>query len=898
MHVVTTHTQADFDGLASMLAVTLLDPQAIAAFSGASDRNVRDFLASGFLDFPVLRPGDIAVDEVTELSLVDTRTKSRIGQLGRCLDNPQLTLHLYDHHPATPEDLENERSTATLLLGRAGATTTLLIGVLQQRQIVPTPEQATLLALGIYEDTGSLTRLTTTADDLRAAAWLVEQGARLDVVNRHLSHGLSSAQVVILHELLDNARRYTIGEVPVVIATSASDDYVDNCAFVVSQLMEMENIPALFALLSMAGRIHLIARSRLDDINAAVIAADFGGGGHPQTASASISEITLIQAQEKLFRSLHSHIRPAAVAEEMMTSPAITVRPEQSISHAHRILVRYNITAAPVIGGESGTEPTGIISRQILERAEQHDLGERPVSDFMSSDFATLGPDATLADIQKIIIENRQRIIPIVDKTLRGIITRTDLLNRLVGDPAHLPQKLHDTEPDDALKGSRRNLNALIADSLSREMVLLLRTIGELADELGCRVYAVGGFVRDLLLRIKNFDLDIVVEGDGIAFAHSLANRIGGRCRSHERFKTAVVLLPEILSRELVDEGSFKVDIATARLEYYDSPAALPTVELSSIKLDLYRRDFTINAMAIQLNAARFGELLDFFHSRSDLKKRAVKTLHNLSFVEDPSRIFRAVRLEKRINFSISPHTRRLIRNAVEMDLFGRTDDLRYAGELKKILEEDNPLPALERLGEFELYHFLWPDLEPSCRIDHRFRHLLGRAWESISWHRLLFLEEPCRRWQVYLLVIMSRSQQQVLENFCTRFSESPGNRKFLLTQKKLIDRHIHHLHRRQPLKNSELIAVLADFEIEGLLAMMAMARKSHVVEALSLYIRKLRRLKPLLTGKDLIALGIEPGPQFKEIFSVLLAARADGLLTTADEERHLVQQRFCTNTA
>ncbi|MBM9520457.1 CBS domain-containing protein [Desulforhopalus vacuolatus] len=891
MHIVTTHTEADLDGLASILAAVRLFPDAVAAFSGSCDHNVHDFLGSGYLNLKVLSPQEVDREKVTTLTLVDTRIASRINRFSTCLNNPGLTLNIFDHHPDTPSDLHGNFE----IIRECGATTTLLTELLHKRGVSLSVEDATTLTLGIYKDTGGLRNRSTTPADLRAAAWLLEQGAQLDVVSHYLSHELNSAQVKILHELLSNARRYTIQNVPVVIATSACDYYVDNCSLVVRRLLEMENLNAIFALISMAGRIHLIARSRTPDINTAEVAADFGGGGHAMAASATISDITLIQAQEKLVRVLHAHIRPAAVAEEMMTSPAITVSPNDTIDTAQRILVRYNITAAPVL---SGQETVGIITRQILERASQHHLGGRPVSDYMSSEFATLGINATLGDIQGLIIENRQRIIPILNngKGLLGIITRTDLLNRLVDNPALSPKKLHGPESNNALEGNLRNLNEIIIGGLSRSMIRLLLDIGELADTLKCRAYAVGGFVRDLLLHSPNFDLDIVVEGDGIEFAHQLSLRTGGRCSIHERFKTAVVLLPPKMSQNLPGthkDGSFKVDIATARLEYYDSPAAMPTVELSSIKLDLYRRDFTINAMALQLNPARFGELIDFFHSQSDLRKKAIKTLHNLSFVEDPSRIFRAIRFEKRMDFTISPHTRHLIRNAVEMGFFGKTNDTRYATELKIILEEDNPLPALERLGEFDLYCFIWPDLKPYCRIDRHFRHILCMARETISWHSLLFRKEACCRWQVYLLVIMSRSPLPILGSYCDRFSESPKNREFLLTQKELMDSRVNRLRECRDLKNSDIVRILDGIEIEGLLAMRAVTRKSRVLEAISFYIRDLRWVRPLLNGNDLIALGLKPGPGFKKVLDTLTIARLDGLTSTPNDEEELVRRQF-----
>ena len=179
---------------------------------------------------------------------------------------------------------------------------------------------------------------------------------------------------------------------------------------------------------------------------------------------------------------------------------------------------------------------------------------------------------------------------------------------------------------------------------------------------MGFHAHLVGGFVRDLLLRIDNFDIDIVIEGDGIRFAKELARRFGARTRVHKEFGTAKVLFP----------GGFKVDVASARLEYYRAPAALPIVEHSSLKLDLYRRDFTINTLAISLNTNTFGELIDFFGAQRDIKEKSIRVLHSLSFVEDPTRVFRAVRFEQRFRFHIGKFTVNLIKNAVKMSFLAK----------------------------------------------------------------------------------------------------------------------------------------------------------------------------------------------------------------------------------
>ncbi|MGW8192624.1 MAG: CBS domain-containing protein [Desulforhopalus sp.] len=885
MRLITTHINADFDGLASMIAAQKIYPDAVMAFPGSQEKNVREFISQSLLfSYDFLRIKDIDLQAVDTLILVDTRVSTRIGPFIQCLDNSDIKLHLYDHHVQNGGDLNGEIE----VIENIGSTTTLLTNLIKEKGLTISADEATIFALGIYEDTGAFTHLTTTPEDLIAAAWLVEKGAKLDQVAQFITHELTSAQISILHELMKNAKQYTIQDIAVVVVTHSLPEYVDEFALIVRRFMTMENLNVLFALISMGGRIYLIARSRIADVNVGTIARDLGGGGHATAASATIKNMTLIEAQEKLIHILHRHIHPQPIASEMMSKPAITVTPDSTIAETKAVLTRYNITAAPVrtdirSSRDDNRAIVGIITRRIVEKAAHHNLGNRPVSDYMSTDVKTLPLNATLADIQELIIENRQRLIPIVQNTaLIGVITRTDLLNRLVNDPAHLPQNLLDETDHPSLERTR-NLNVIIVECLSRKMVQLLQTIGEVANKLHYNGFAVGGFVRDLLLKKPNLDLDIVIEGDGIAYAKALAQHVKGRCRTHDRFKTAVVLMPD----------GFKIDIATARLEYYEYPAAMPTVELSSIKLDLSRRDFTINAMAIQLNPEHFGTLIDFFNCQNDLKQKTIKVLHNLSFVEDPSRIFRAIRFEKRMGFQLSPHTKRLINNAVNMKLFGRSQDPRFLSELKSILSEENPLPAIQRLAEFDLFQFLWPDLRPHYKIDRRFIHVCTQAQLAISWFQLLYLDEPCRNWIVYLLAIMSRSGPTELAAFCQRFEEAPKTTEFLLTEKEKADRAIFRISLDGTLKNSEIVRCFADISVEGLLYIMALARKTDVKRAVSLYITSLQDIEPSLSGKDLVAMGYAPGPLFKEILTFLRDARLDNRVTNAEGEAALVKKTF-----
>jgi len=859
MEVITTHINADFDGLASMIAAHRLYPEAVLVFSGSQEKNLRDFLAQSVqYHYTFQRLKNIPQDQIQRLIVVDTRQASRIGDFAQCLNNQGLDIHLYDHHPDTPDDLHGSEEHVR----QVGSTTTIFVRLFRKKGLQLTPEEATLMAMAIYEDTGSFAFDTTTPEDLKAAAWLLAQGANLNTISQFIAQELTSQEVTLLHALIKSATTYTIHGLDLVVAKIELPEYVDEFSHLVRRFMVMENLDTLFALAQMRGRTHLIARSRIPEVNVGIIARDFGGGGHASAASATIKDLTLIEAEEKLIQLLHKHARPQRLAKELMSSPIISGPPTLTINEADELLNRYNITVLLIVNAQH--EAIGLISRLVIGKSIHLGLGDSPVSDYMTTDFATLPPTATLADIQELIIEHRQRFIPVVEEgVVKGAITRTDLLHLLVNDPAHIPRRLL-ADTDQPSTARNRNLGGLMVEVLSREIILLLQTIGEVAQETGVHAYAVGGFVRDLLLHLKNLDLDVVIEGDGLAYAKRLAKKLGGKVRTHEKFGTAVIKLPDGL----------KIDIATARLEYYEYPAAMPTVELSSIKLDLYRRDFTINAMAIHLNPDTFGTLVDFFNCQNDLKDRQIRILHNLSFVEDPTRIFRAIRFEQRMDFKIGKHTEKLIKNAVKMELFDRFFGQRFFNELVCILSEDNPLPAINRMADLGLLRFLHPTL----RIDPKLSKVLEETRQALTWHRLLYLEQPCRQWLVYLLALMTSLSTREVMSFCERFEMPLRHRQFLVREKVAVTRIAGIMKQTMPKSPSGLYHLLKELSPEGLLHLMGLMKKSTGKKAISLYVTDWSQLKPETDGFDLAKMGYRAGPLYGIILHRLLDARLDGL--------------------
>jgi tRNA nucleotidyltransferase (CCA-adding enzyme) len=899
MEIITTHLHADFDSLASMVAAQKLYPNAIPVFPGSQEKNVRDFFDQSVQVFHFQRLKNIPLKEVSKLIIVDTKQKKRIGKFSQCLTNSGIEIHIYDHHPPSPDDIEGDHS----VIMEVGSTTTILTQILREKKIAITAEDATLMAMAIHEDTGSFTFDTTTADDMEAAAWLIRQGAEVGAVSQYISQELNAHELGILHKMIDSAKTYTIRGIDIVVAKTTVPEYVDEYALLVRKFMVIENLNVIFALANMADRIYLIARSRVPEVNVGQIALEFGGGGHASAASSTIKDMTMIQAEEKLIRQLHKYVRPENLAADLMSSPIISVTPEITINEANKVLTRYSITVLPVL--EDNAKVVGIISRRVTEKAIFHGLGHLAVSDYMSTDFAVLPPTATLADIQEVIIENRQRFIPVVDSdAIIGVITRTDLLNILIKDPAHTP-KSKDTDSQPSIERNR-NLTNLLTTSLSVDMMILLQTIGETARDNNYSAFAVGGFVRDLIRHKPNLDLDIVIEGDGVDFAKKLAKQLKGQVRAHEKFNTAVVKLPE----------GFKIDIATARLEYYEYPAAMPTVELSSIKLDLFRRDFTINALAIHLNPDRFGTLVDFFNCQNDIRDRQIRVLHNLSFVEDPTRIFRAIRLEQRLGFQLGKLTEKLIKNAVRMNMFNRFSGRRFFNELHIILSEENPIPAIYRMDRFQLLSFL----HPSLKLDQRLKNILTETHRSLAWYRLLYLDEPCQQWLVFLLSLLTKLSAKQTLTFCQKFEVPDRQVQFLMKEKtacgkivrilshRLIDTDYlseEHLpakklqrakgprHQGPPMRPSEIYWLLQDLSPEGLLHLMSITTGTSGKKAVSLYVTKLRHIETLIKGNDLKKMGYRPSPLFSTILNHLLEARLDGHIATRKEERSFVKDNY-----
>ena len=873
MDVITTHINADFDSLASMVAAKKLYPDAVLVFPGSQERSLRDFfIHSTLYAFDVERIKNIALQEVKRLILVDTRQISRIGKFSELLNKPDLEIHIYDHHPPSSEDLHG----SVEVISEVGATVTLLLDLLQKRGIEITPDEATVMMLGIYEDTGNLTFPSTKEEDYKAAGYLARKGANLNILSNVITKELTAEQIFLLNDLIQSATRYSFHGIDVVIAEASVDRYIGDIAVLVHKLKDMENLDVLFVLVRMEDRVYLIGRSRLEEVNVSEIATEFGGGGHPTAASATVKGMTLVEAHDRLVNTLKEMVRPKKVARDAMVYPVKTIEPERTLEEAGEILSRYNLNILPVLDDE---KVIGLISKQVVEKAEYHGLKNSLVKEYMSTEFSMVSPETPFSRIQTLIIGQSQSLLPVVEKNrLVGTVSVGDVM-RILQEEMMKSEKGGSVFESQPLYGRKKMVSKFMKERFPERIHNLLMEFGRGGDELGYSVHAVGGFVRDLLLRVENYDVDIVVEGDGIRLAEEFEKKFPCRIRTHKKFGTAIILFPDGL----------KVDVATARWEVYDSPAALPTVESASIKMDLYRRDFTINTLAIQLNPKGFGELIDFFGGVKDIKEKVIRVLHNLSYVEDPTRVFRAIRFEQRFGFQIGKHTQNLMKNAVKVGFLERLSGGRVLSELILILQEENPLPALKRMRDFNLFHFLHPKL----KLDEQAEILFQQIHHVISWFDLLFLEQRYERWIIYFYGLIDSLKEEEIKELCQRLTMNDKLRKKVIEGKLQADQALLQIfswiNTDQRPKRSEIYNVLAPLSTESKLFMMAKTTQVTTRRYISLYFTQLKDTKSLLRGTDLIQMGMKSGPTIKKALTGLLQARLDEQVITRQDEMEYI---------
>lgn len=891
MEIITTHLEADFDGIASMVAAKKLYPEAHLVLPAGAQSRERTYLANHPVSLTPIT--ELTLTDITRIIVVDADHQDRLGPLEKVLKNQSVSIHIWDHHPMEPSNPLAKRA-ELLKLEPVGATITLLVEELQARSHTWTPEEATLFAIALYEETGHFTYQHTTPRDLHVAAKLIETGADLTTVTEVIKRKWTIPQVALFNALLQGTQLLTLGQRRIAFVALAWPEYVSDLAPLLQQIGQLHGTDAVVGAVAMEGKVQFIGRSRHPDMDMNHIAKAFGGAGHTMAAAASIKGQTLVEVEQRLRDLLQEQSKTWLPIRRLMTAPVRTVEQGTSIKQTERLMTQYEVNALPVVDTQGAF--LGLATREAVQKGLYHKLGTQPVEHIMLRDIFSATPTTAFEDVQHQMVERNQRIVPILEKKqVIGIFSRTDLLRALHQGPVTEaePSALKtESIPSTSMPLHTWNVTHLLTNHLPPPLQTFLKTIATLADQLNVSAFLVGGFVRDLLMNIPNFDLDVVIEGDGIQFGKALAKALSAEWTIHERFGTVSMKLPKALNLPQMHH----MDVATARTEYYEYPTALPTVERSSIKKDLYRRDFTINALAIRVNRAP-GELLDYFGGRRDMKDKVVRVLHSLSFVEDPTRVFRAIRFEQRFGFRISKETEQFIQQAQTMDLFQRLSGSRLGNELIHMLEEPAPAKGIRRLEEFRLLRFIHPKLQVKPAVQDLF-HAIEKM---LTWFTVEHPETLIKRWIIYGLAWFEPLGQAELTGTWKKLGFPQGQIRtagdYLSAQHTLI-RTLNKKH----VAPSEAFVVLADWPQELLLFLMAKTQlksSTHAaMERVRSYLTTWRHLSIGLTGHDLEAMGLPKGPAYRRVLDRVLKARLDGLVTTEEDEYRLAKTLIEQETA
>lgn len=852
LQIIISHVNTDFDALASMFAAKKLYPNAQMVISDKQNIPVRQFLNIYRDTLDLKQDHLVDWEKVTELIIVDVASLARIGDYARNIDVEQVNITVYDHHPPRKGDVDKDAGS----IEPVGAAVTLLVEEIQRRSISINSFEATLFGLGIYTDTGSFSFTNTTARDFQAASYLMEQGMNLEIVNRFSDEILLPEQQDILNHLFEQSTTYHVNGLDIVVSNYEQQKFQKGLATFTQKLLEVTGADAVLSIVGMKKRVYVVGRASSERISLLPLLKKYNGGGHPQAGSATIKGGNQAEIAEDVVENLDQMIKPAITARDMMTSPVKTISPNTSIEESGHLMYRYGHSGFPVVEDD---KLLGIITRRDLEKANHHGLGHAPVKAYMSTNIISIPPEMTEEEIQKMIIERDIGRLPVVENgKLIGIVSRTNVIQVLHEHAFKEDNHSGKSEP-------KTNVGDDMEEQLPEDMYTLLRKISDTAQDENVSVYLIGGIVRDILLGEPNDDIDIVVEGDGVSFAKQLKDEYGGDVVIHESFGTATWTEPTGL----------EIDVTTSRLEFYDRPAALPDVETSTLKEDLYRRDFTINAMAIYLNKDAFGQLIDPFRGQVHLQEKTIKILHNLSYVEDPTRIFRGVRFETRFGFKMDDQTENLALESIE-----RVKDVsanRIVEEMKRLFKEDDPAYAVQRLFELHFWQqFGVEEVQAEKSIQHA-----KQLYESYQIRN----DEDEVHWFSYFAIPFFHEGNV---DQAKTFALSRKNAKFL---QEVIALQTSTQWRKS--KNiGELHRSLKDYSDDVLL--FVRAEKEDAIQAdLLQYVQQRRVLPTLLTGQDLIAQGLKPSALFSRILLELDVAMLNGEIETKSEAQVWLEKQL-----
>lgn len=834
MEIILSHVHLDYDGFSSMILAKKLYPNAKIVLSGDVSLHLKDVYNFYIDKFEIFKASEIDINLIKRIILVDTNNFKRLGKFSVLSDKKDLDLIVYDHH----------------LSYDYGSNTSLLLNKIFNKNLTISNIESTIALMGIYEDTGNFTFKNTKAIDLLYASKLIGLGANFNFAIKSVNKSLDKIHSNLLMEFLDKGETKTINNLKYFIVSYATDTFINNIDIIINKVLEFIECDACFIITGNFKKSIIIGRSTNKNIEINKILKVFNGGGHSFAGSGTIKNIDLFDISSKLIYEINKLKIDFKNAKSIMKSPIKTIHSDLKIKDTLKIMAEFGYSGLPIVDGEN---LTGITSRKDVEKAVRLGYGNAPVKAYMTKKVITVDALDSIDIVKNLMVQYEISRIPVVENNkIIGIITRSDLLEALY-DEKNI-EKIY----------FNKNIKKIINDlkvKLPEQITSIFTAIRKISKTQNTKIYMVGGIVRDLILNIKNDDIDLVVEGNAIEFVKILIDEIPfKKVTFHEKFKTAIIYF----------DDNLKIDFASTRIEYYEFPSSLPNIEIGNIKDDLYRRDFSINALAIDLSDENYN-IIDYYDGYKDILDKKIKILHNLSFIEDPTRIIRAIRFATRYDFHFDDTTLDLMYQAISNGILKNLSWERFRAELILIFKEKNFIKSIYFLNDLDIFKLIHKKIIINTEKIEEF--------DKISNSDLLKLEN-FDSWKLYFLKLLEELNKEELSFVLERFG---FNKKFIEEysfENSKIEEITVKL--KKAFKNSQIYDILSIIPNE--IGAYIYFKNIDLHQKIYIYYSELKNIKPLIKGKDLISLGYIQNKNFSKILKELFYIQLDNPKSVKDE--------------
>jgi tRNA nucleotidyltransferase (CCA-adding enzyme) len=830
MDLIISHENTDIDGLAGMIAASKLYQEGKVVVSENMTTLAKRFLALYKDEFEIYRYDEVDYNNVNRVIVIDTHEYDRLGNMTELINWEQVEVIVYDHHPHQKLDWINID-----LSENVGSSASIIVNRLKRENIKLNRSEATLFALGISADTGNFMHLNTESEDLMAFAYLLDMGANKKVINEYLLETLDKNQKRVFELLIKHRKDIRIKDKNIALFTLKYPRYVTGLNNVVEKIKLLYQLPVVFVLVEMEGKVIIIGRSSDENVNLEEIFSDLGGGGHSGAGSVSL-KTDLEIARNKLETTIRDKIKVSVKVEEVMQEP-VKVNQDIKIEKVKQLMEKENISGVFVVDEDESVK--GIFTTRDLRRlTEEDDIYRVPVKGYMTKKLIYIKPDDTIHKAQEKMVNNDIGRLPVKNEDGRviGVITRRDILNQYYKEETSSQNQNRYVSSLVSITPEKVKISSKL-DELPNQIRKIFKNIGKIAQDNDSRVFLVGGMVRDLLLNKDNKDFDFVVEGNVEGLIKDVASNYDVKYKYNSNFQTG----------SMVINNKYELDFAVSRNELYTHPGALPKVKKADIFDDLFRRDFTVNALAVALHPEEYGYLYDFFKAREDVGDRILKALHRFSFLDDPTRIIRGIRVVLQHNLEIEEETKALMQEAIRLNEFSDVTFPRIFKELRLLFLEEPDQRFLEILEEIPFLRLLYDGYQLPKGIKDK--------WERAGYYLAYFNNNNynVKEWVVYFSLIFKNLPRSLIERWSVK-----SNLKEII----LFKPEEYNIDQITKLTGSvDIYNKLKNISNEKLVLLLAEHDNKKLEEKIFYFLEQISDIKLAVDGNDLIELGFKEGP-------------------------------------